>query len=148
NCATDPTPPRCAKLQFFFDKFDHPILIESTVRINVGVVPTTHIELTGGFCLSRINARRLQPLEVILTAIGIDDMESSIPAHESLFDEWKKRPVFFFGATEESTDMPFVAKLGACKANGGGVRIHGSSFQRIVTGCKTGTSISIYVAPK
>jgi hypothetical protein len=32
------------------------MLVEMTVGIKIGIVPTAHLELTAGFCQRRINA--------------------------------------------------------------------------------------------
>jgi len=120
NRATDPGPLNCAKFQFVLDKGQHPMLIEMTIKINMGIVPTVHLELTAGFCRGGINADGFQSLEVFLTPIGIYDVESPIPAVEPVFDKWKEDAVCFLRIVKKSTDMTLVAELGAGEVNGPG----------------------------
>jgi hypothetical protein len=48
---------------------------------------------------------------VVVTQLGIDDMEGLVAALEPVFDERKHYPILLISRMEERTDMALGAKL-------------------------------------
>src|SRR6266404_6930482 len=55
---------------------------------------------------------------MLVSQLGIDDVERLLAPLETVFDEWKQHPVFFVGVMEKGTDVTLRVKHRACEPNG------------------------------
>src|SRR6266436_6111570 len=55
---------------------------------------------------------------MLVSQLGIDDVERLLAPLEAVFDEWKQHPVFFVGVMKKGADVTLRVKHRACEANG------------------------------
>ncbi len=96
---------------------EHAFLIEAAVaqvRFSVG----SKFKLTALLSSDRVDAHGSQSLEVVVMLIRVNDVDCLVAASESVPHKRKQDAIPFVGTVEESTDVPCLAKLRACKGDG------------------------------
>jgi hypothetical protein len=61
--------------------------------------------------VSRIDARRCQTLQMVISSARTDYVNSLIAALEAVLDEWQQNAIFLLVVVEERADMTDVAQL-------------------------------------
>jgi len=111
---------------------DHTLRIEAAIReIDIGV--DAKVQLSALLRRRCIDSCLNQALEVVLTLIRIDDVNSLMPTLESVFNEREQNPILFVWAVEECADMARLVDLGTSKRNRSRGLLHDVSPKRYRT---------------
>jgi hypothetical protein len=73
----------------------------------------------------RVDARCGQPLQMVVTLIGIHNVNRLVATLEPVLNERQQHAILFFVAIEKRADMTHFAELGAGKGNGCRGLLHG-----------------------
>jgi len=103
---------------------DHATGIEAAIR-KVDVCVDANLQLSTLFRGRCVDSYGGQALQMVVTLIGIDDMNRPVATLEPIFYEGEQDPILFVVAIEESADMTRFAQLGTSKGDGGGGLLHG-----------------------
>src|SRR5205807_1659100 len=90
------------------------------------LLPRPHLELTSPDGPLHIDTRFTKPLEMVLSLLGIDDVDAFLGPIEALLDERAKHPVLLLDAVEESANVTFPAENATGKLHGMFVGSHTS----------------------
>src|SRR5438105_1208111 len=105
------------------------VLIEPIVP-EIGLLPGAHLQLARIHRPLHVDACFREPLQVFFELIGVHDVERSLSAVETLFDERAKHPVLFVDAIEEGADVTLSTQNAPRKLHGMLVRFHRSPRKR------------------
>ena len=83
---------------------DHAIRIETAIR-KVDLSIDAKLQLSALLRSRRVDPCVSEALEVILTLIGINNVNGLVATLESIFYEWEQDAILFVGAVEESADV-------------------------------------------
>src|SRR6266852_2622159 len=117
---------RCARLDQFFNRSQHGILVEPVVaHIHVG--PRQHLQLTGVHHLSHIYACRREPPQIVFPLLHFNNVGRPFSTVEAIFEERAKHPVLLVEVVEESTNVLMPAETAIGTPHGTVIRCHVSS---------------------
>ena len=77
---------------------------------NIDLIPVPELALTVLLGVGHIDAGRLDTPHVVITLLGIDDVEGLLAALEALRNEGKQHAVLFLRGVKEGADVPVFAK--------------------------------------
>jgi hypothetical protein len=111
--AGQPKAPLLRVFKHRWDQGEQPVLIEMAVS-NIDLIPVLELELTVLLGVAHIDAGRLDTSHVVITLLGIDDVEGLLASLEALLNEGKQRPVLFLTGVKKGANMPVFAKPRTC----------------------------------
>jgi hypothetical protein len=77
---------------------------------NINLIPVPELELTVLLGVAHIDAGRLDTPHMVITLLGIDDVEGLLAALEALLNEGKQHAVLFLRGVKEGANMPVFAE--------------------------------------
>jgi hypothetical protein len=92
-------------LKYFFNEREHGELIEMPAS-KVCFLPDANLQLPIGDGSGGVDARPFEPIEMVVSEIGIDDVESLVPPVEPFLYKGQENAVLLIRVGEQGTHMP------------------------------------------
>ena len=93
-----------APTEHLFHQRQHRAVLEPTLA-QVGVLPRTDLELTGGFGTGDVDAEAGDTPQPFVAMSGVDDLKDLVVLDEAFLDEGQQQAIFLLPVVEEGASM-------------------------------------------